>query len=140
MWCHWCAAADARLMCMLRTALAECSVGWQVLLGVRRSGTLTHHEHTWKRASGSVVRCSGMLRIISSSTRPMLTTALMRVRAGPSPASPPGAAVTPLASFRATCITQGSVIAVCGELMLTINSHRDRDASTQTVHGRLCLC
>ena len=36
---------------------------------------------TWKRARGSMVRISGLLRSISSSTRPMLTTALTRVRA-----------------------------------------------------------
>lgn len=38
---------------------------------------------TWKRARGSMVRCSGRLRIISSSTRPMFTTAFTRVLAAP---------------------------------------------------------
>lgn len=37
-------------------------------------------ELTWKRARGSMVRIAGLLRSISSSTRPMLTTAFTLVR------------------------------------------------------------
>ncbi len=35
--------------------------------------------HAWKRARGSMLRCCFSVRSISSSTRPTLTTALMRV-------------------------------------------------------------